>query len=142
MRGQSRSFASLHRGVPPLPPGGYVPIYACLHPGGRGTRKIAAKKFPDTNTYPQKTPVKNFPHLQPRTNTLFKNMHKSSSSPLHYEVGDLVCLAYDEFRLYGFGLVMNILPEGDYEIYWFKEKFIDVENAFEILPAELPESWQ
>jgi len=37
---------------------------------------------------------------------------------------------------------MNILPEGDYEIYWFKEKLIDVENAFEILPAELPESWQ
>ena len=51
-------------------------------------------------------------------------------------------MAYDEFRLYGFGLVMNILPEGDYEIYWFKEKFIDVESAFEILPAELPESWQ
>ena len=69
-------------------------------------------------------------------------MHKNPTSPLHYEVGDLVCLAYDEFRLYGFGLVMNILPEGDYEIYWFKEKFIDVENAFEILPAELPESWQ
>ena len=69
-------------GSPPSPPGGYVPTYACLHPGGRGTRKIAAKKFPDTNTYPQKIPRVKMPDIQTGDLVKVENKHLEASHKL------------------------------------------------------------
>ena len=68
-------------------------------------------------------------------------MPRIPSSPLRYKVGDLVCLSYDEFKLYGYGIVMEGLPNSLYRVYWFKEKSTELETTFDILPAELPEGW-
>jgi hypothetical protein len=69
-------------------------------------------------------------------------MPKQTSFPLLFEVGDLVCLAYDDFRMYGYGLVVNAFADNEYEVYWFKEKVVDIETAYDILPAELPDDWE
>ena len=62
----------------------------------------------------------------------------SYRSPHKFSVGDLVCLSYDEYRQYGYGIVLWSHSNGEYEVYWFSDKLIDVETAFDILPAELP----
>lgn len=64
-------------------------------------------------------------------------MSISYKSPHNFRVGDLVCLSYDEYRQYGFGIVLWTHKNGEYEVYWFSDNSVDLETGFDILPAEL-----
>lgn len=64
-------------------------------------------------------------------------MSISYKSPHKFSVGDLVCLSYDEYRMYGYGIVLWSHKNGEYEVYWFSDNSIDLETAFDILPAVL-----
>ena len=39
--------------------------------------------------------------------------------------------------MYGYGIVLWSHKNGEYEVYWFSDNSIDLETAFDILPAEL-----
>ena len=60
-------------------------------------------------------------------------------SPHNFRVGDLVYLTYDEYRLYGFGIVLWEHKNGEYEVYWFKDSRIDLETCWDIRPVRLTE---
>ena len=58
-------------------------------------------------------------------------------SPHNFRVGDLVHLAYDEFKMYGFGIVLWTHNNGEYEVYWFRDSRVDLETGWDITPAGL-----
>ena len=58
-------------------------------------------------------------------------------SPHSFRVGDLVNLSYDEYKLYGFGIVLWEHKNGEYEVYWFSDNHIEIETCWDIVPAEL-----
>ena len=60
-------------------------------------------------------------------------------SPLNFRVGDLVHLSYDEFRMYGYGIVLWVHKNGEYEVYWFRDSRIDLETCWDIRPVRLTE---
>jgi hypothetical protein len=39
--------------------------------------------------------------------------------------------------MYGYGIILWTYNNGEYEVYWFSDKSIDLETAFDILPAVL-----
>ena len=60
-------------------------------------------------------------------------------SPHNCRVGDLVHLSYDEFRMYGYGIVLWEHKNGEYEVYWFRDSRIDLETCWDIRPVRLTE---
>lgn len=60
-----------------------------------------------------------------------------ASSPFKFKVGDLVCLAHDKYRLYGYGIILEKSTLGDYKVFWIKDKIADHETAFDIVHAHL-----
>ena len=68
-------------------------------------------------------------------------MPKAYRSPTKFKVGDLVLLSYDEFRMYGYGIVLEAHKNGEYEVYWFGDSRVDLETGFDIVPADLTNEW-
>lgn len=58
---------------------------------------------------------------------------------MNYEVGDLVTLSYDQFRIYGYGIVLGRHQYGEWEVYWFLDQCIHLETSLDIQPATMPE---
>ena len=50
-------------------------------------------------------------------------------------------LAYDEFRMYGYGIVLEAHKNGEYKVYWFGDSRVDLETGFDIVPADLTNEW-
>lgn len=55
-----------------------------------------------------------------------------NKSLIKFKIGDLVYLAYDEFKIYGFGLVLDKHSHGDWEVYWFSEQGVQIEHPMDI----------
>ena len=65
-------------------------------------------------------------------------MPRIPKSPPKFKVGDLVYLAYDEWRIYGMGIILAKHSHGDWEVYWFGERGLFIEHPLDILPVRLP----
>tara|TARA_A100001515_G_scaffold136774_1_gene128821 strand:+ start:237 stop:443 length:207 start_codon:yes stop_codon:yes gene_type:complete len=65
-------------------------------------------------------------------------MPRIPKSPPKFKVGDLVYLAYDEWRIYGKGIILAKHSHGDWEVYWFSDKRVDIEAAIDIDHVSLP----
>ena len=66
-------------------------------------------------------------------------MPRIPKSPPKFKVGDLVCLAYDECRIYGMGIVLDKHSHGDWEVYWFSDNRLDIEHSLDFTHVELPD---
>lgn len=55
------------------------------------------------------------------------------------KIGDLVKLSYDDFGIYGYGIVIDKHSHGDWEVYWFSDGCIDIEASLDIQIVQLPE---
>tara|TARA_R110000824_G_scaffold295486_1_gene483859 strand:- start:29 stop:226 length:198 start_codon:yes stop_codon:yes gene_type:complete len=62
-----------------------------------------------------------------------------NKSLIKFKIGDLVYLAYDEYKIYGFGLVLDKHSHGDWEVYWFGEQGVQIEHPMDIKIVTLPE---
>ena len=62
-----------------------------------------------------------------------------NKSLIKFKIGDLVYLAYDEFKIYGFGLVLDKHSHGDWEVYWFGEQGVQIEHPMDIKIVTLPD---
>ena len=64
--------------------------------------------------------------------------------PTKFAIGDLVWLSYDEFKVYGMGLVIEKYdePEGfeSYKVFWFADNEPNNEYATDIQLVTLPKS--
>ena len=59
-------------------------------------------------------------------------MPRIPKSPPKFKVGDLVYLAYDEWKIYGMGIVLAKHSHGDWEVFWFSDNRLDIEHALDI----------
>ena len=59
-------------------------------------------------------------------------MPRIPKSPPKFKVGDLVYLAYDK------GIILAKHSHGDWEVYWFSDKRVDIEAAIDIDHVSLP----
>ena len=62
-----------------------------------------------------------------------------NKSLIKFKIGDLVYLAYDEYKIYGFGLVLDKHSHGDWEVYWFGEQGVQIDHPNDIRLVTLPE---
>ena len=60
-------------------------------------------------------------------------MPRIPKSPPKFKVGDLVYLAYDEWKIYGMGIVLAKHSHGDWEVFWFSDNRLDIEHALDIV---------
>ena len=67
-------------------------------------------------------------------------MPRIPKAPPKVKVGDLVYLAYDEWKIYGMGIVLAKHSHGDWEVFWFSDNRLDIEHALDIVLVELPDS--
>ena len=66
-------------------------------------------------------------------------MPRIPKPPPKFKVGDLVYLSYDTFGMYGKGIILAKHSHGDWEVYWFSERGLFIENPLDIRLVELPE---
>ena len=66
-------------------------------------------------------------------------MPRIPKSPPKLKVGDLVYLAYDEWKIYGMGIVLAKHSHGDWEVFWFSDNRLDIEHSLDIALVELPD---
>jgi hypothetical protein len=64
-------------------------------------------------------------------------MPRIRKSPPRFKLGDLVYLAYDEWKIYGMGIILAKHSHGDWEVFWFSDNRLDIEHSLDIMPVTL-----